>query len=53
MRQSGGSKEHRYSTWQGHEFETLLKKFKNTFKMLSLVFKNSLKWMRHCREGRE
>jgi hypothetical protein len=26
---------------------------KNTLKMLSLVFKNSLKWTRHCREGRE
>jgi hypothetical protein len=26
MRQSGGLKEHRYFTWQGHEFETLMKK---------------------------
>jgi hypothetical protein len=26
MKQSGGPKENRYSTWQGHEFETLMKK---------------------------
>jgi hypothetical protein len=34
LNQSGGPKENRYSTWQEHEFETLMKKFKNTFTLL-------------------
>jgi hypothetical protein len=32
MRQSSGSEEHRYPTWQGHEFETLTKKIKKHIK---------------------
>jgi hypothetical protein len=34
LNQSGGPKENRYSTWHEREFETLMKKFKNTFTLL-------------------
>jgi hypothetical protein len=57
LNRSGGPKENRYSTWQEHEFETLMKKFKNTFTLLDENaqprLENSPKWTRHCREGRK
>jgi hypothetical protein len=34
LNQSGGPKENRYATWHEREFETLMKKFKNTFTLL-------------------